>query len=279
VFKRILVPFDGSEHSWSAVQHAMWIAEIEGHAIIHGLHVVDISKIQSLWVPGTVAGYGNWSGADYFGIIQHDLEEAGRNLLDEMAKRCAQNNLTCATEMATGTVDRVIVDRASDFDLIVMGHRGTRAHWAGFLLGSVFESVIRHAVPPVLGCMQQPRPIRKVLAAFDGSQTGADALRVAAGIAASWHLPLTVVAVREPGRVEQGTVDDLNRILAQQNAPAEVLWREGRPSDEILAAADGAGCDLIVLGATGHSELADFFFGSTVDRVVHRSHVPIMVCH
>lgn len=279
MFKNLLVPFDGSEHSWAAVQHAMWIAEIEGSSAIHGLHVVDISKIQSLWVPGTVAGYGNWSGADYFGIIQHDLEEAGRKLLDEMAQKCRQHNLICTTELATGTVDRVIVERARDFDLVVMGHRGTRAHWAGFLLGSVFESVIRHAGPPVLGCLEQPRPIRKLLAAFDGSPTGTDALEVAAGMARDWHLPLAVVVVAEPGRVGSSRVEDLRRVLSQEGIPAEVLWREGHPAEEILHAADQSKCDVIILGATGHSELADFFFGSTVDRVVHKSNLPVMVCH
>ncbi len=51
----------------------------------------------------------------------------------------------------------------------------------------------------------------------------------------------------------------------------------GNPPQEILRAAESESCDLIAMTSHGHKLIADLFLGSTIDRVRHNTHTPILV--
>lgn len=73
----------------------------------------------------------------------------------------------------------------------------------------------------------------------------------------------------------EGRLAELRATLAA-NLPVETAVREGNPSDEIVAAAVDTGCDLIVTATHGHSGLRHVLLGSTVERVVRLSTVPVL---
>ena len=51
----------------------------------------------------------------------------------------------------------------------------------------------------------------------------------------------------------------------------------GNPPTEILKTAEARLCDLIAMTSHGHKLIADFFLGSTIDKVRHNTSVPILV--
>ena len=51
----------------------------------------------------------------------------------------------------------------------------------------------------------------------------------------------------------------------------------GDPANEILRTAQTEHCDLIAMTTHGHRLLGDLFFGSTIDRVRHLSHIPLLI--
>ena len=51
----------------------------------------------------------------------------------------------------------------------------------------------------------------------------------------------------------------------------------GNPPTEILKTAKTRACDLIAMTSHGHKLVADFFLGSTIDKVRHNTVVPILV--
>jgi nucleotide-binding universal stress UspA family protein len=55
-------------------------------------------------------------------------------------------------------------------------------------------------------------------------------------------------------------------------------YREGHAAEVILALADEEKCDLIALGAYGHSEFLEILFGSTVDDVMRKAAQAILIC-
>jgi universal stress protein A len=73
-------------------------------------------------------------------------------------------------------------------------------------------------------------------------------------------------------------VDLLDR--ADDRIPSPVirqkLIREGKPADEILAAADDLDVDLIVMGTHGRSRLAHLLLGSTAEAVVRQARCPVL---
>ncbi len=51
----------------------------------------------------------------------------------------------------------------------------------------------------------------------------------------------------------------------------------GNPPTEILRVAEVQRCHLIAMTSHGHKWLADFFLGSTIDKVRHNTSIPILV--
>jgi nucleotide-binding universal stress UspA family protein len=54
----------------------------------------------------------------------------------------------------------------------------------------------------------------------------------------------------------------------------EVIW--GRPSDALVQRAEETKASLVVIGTHGRSAIEQFLLGSTAERVVRRSHVPVL---
>jgi nucleotide-binding universal stress UspA family protein len=51
----------------------------------------------------------------------------------------------------------------------------------------------------------------------------------------------------------------------------------GDPAEGILKAAQDRQCDLIAMTAHGHRLLGDLLFGSTINEVRHKAHVPVLL--
>jgi len=58
-----------------------------------------------------------------------------------------------------------------------------------------------------------------------------------------------------------------------------ILVERGNPVKIILSLAEEKECDLIVMGFKGKTGLEDYTIGSTVNRVLHRSKLPVLVIH
>jgi len=57
----------------------------------------------------------------------------------------------------------------------------------------------------------------------------------------------------------------------------DIILKIGNPVDEILQEIEDKRYDMVVMGAHGHSALADALMGSTSRRVVRRSKTPVLV--
>ncbi len=58
---------------------------------------------------------------------------------------------------------------------------------------------------------------------------------------------------------------------------SKILVVRGHPPEEILNAASGEGCDVIVLGSHGKGFLAHTFLGSVSNAVLHRTRKPVFI--
>ena len=57
----------------------------------------------------------------------------------------------------------------------------------------------------------------------------------------------------------------------------ETLIKSGDPVEQIIAQAAATGCDMIVMGSHGQASLMDKMIGSTAEKVLRRSKVPVMM--
>ena len=134
---RVLVPYDGSELSEKAVEHAL---ERYDDAEIVLLHVLDFVSA-GYEAPPEAALPGYW--ADWYG----EAEESAETMLEEVTDAY---DATFATETVVGRPARTILDHAEqeDVDAVVVGSHG-REGISRILLGSVAETVVRRSPVPV----------------------------------------------------------------------------------------------------------------------------------
>jgi nucleotide-binding universal stress UspA family protein len=141
MIRRILVPTDLSAGSREAVAYGEWLAESLG-ATVHLVHVIDDLGAMLARLPS----YSNLSR------LQGDLEVSAWHELGVIA--AASDPEYCRTRLAVLTAAQpaaAIVEYARDagIDLVVMGTHG-RGPVRRLLLGTVADSVIRHAPCPVV---------------------------------------------------------------------------------------------------------------------------------
>ena len=135
MYRRILVPIDGSAVADAAFDHALSIADAVG-ASVDVLYVADTAQ-------DSVTVVGN--------DVVDALEQEGEDVVTSAADRARTQDIEVTTEVLQGDPAETILDyvETRDADVIVMGTQG-RTGLTRALLGSVAEKVIRNATVPVL---------------------------------------------------------------------------------------------------------------------------------
>lgn len=135
---KILAAVDGSKEAAVAARTAVELSEKTGSE----LHIVHA------WQPLPHYAYPGLAPEEY----HPPYEEGARRILEEQVKRIeAAGGTVAQSHLRPGAADREIVDLAEDVGagLIVVGSRGLGG-MRRVLMGSVSDSVVRHAHCPVL---------------------------------------------------------------------------------------------------------------------------------
>ena len=290
-FERILCPVDFSEGSRHAVDHALAIAHWY-NAAVTALHVAPPIAL-----------------APYIDPLVHpppllrtpeDLENMRLQLALFVEQESGDFSITSLVTEGNVAGEIVRVANTTQADLLIMGTHG-RSGFQRLILGSVTESVLRHAPCPVLTVPRRApdavpvgrRLYRRILCAVDFSPSSQKALDYAASLAQQADAALTVVHVFEPvadyvavtiGGVDnkafQGAAEHHLREWTDSRLKAGVhvtpALGVGKPGPQILQIADEQAANLIVLGVTGRSVADMIWFGSTANHIVRRATCPVL---
>ena len=136
MFKRILIAYDGSDHSKRAAQLAGEFARKQENA--------------ELWLVCVMALIPITLGEPYITEIMDQLTKAGEELIQD-AKKVIGEGIPIHDELMFGSPAEGIleVEKNRNCDLIVMGARGMSG-LQSLLLGSQVNKVIIHSKCPVL---------------------------------------------------------------------------------------------------------------------------------
>ncbi|MFQ5568152.1 MAG: universal stress protein [Rhodothermales bacterium] len=282
--KRILFPTDFSECAEHAFSQAAHLAE-KFEAELHVLNVV-VPRAKDPDNPMNYLEQVDFS-------VPFDAVAGGRA---EGELRVIHDQETSYSE-ATGILD--YADR-HHIDLIVMGTHGRRG-LGRMLLGSVAEEIVRLASGPVLTVCSKAeaggnKPIRRILAPVDFSDSTRSALAHAGELAAAYdaHLDLlhVITDVTLPGvygvqsvsiatpevkmRVRQALRDEME--AAGSGISYDVHVVVGVPARDIVDFAAQQGTDLIVIATHGRTGLRRLVMGSVAENVVRQALCPVFTC-
>ena len=277
MIKNILFGVDGSLAGEVARDYAFHLAA-RLDARLEAVHVVDSRMLEFPLIAPQAGVIGLNPSA--LNSLQEALRARGEALLQAAAAAAAKAGLPLITTLEFGHPAQVLADVQVRTELVVLGRQGEHSKTAPTITGSTMERFVRRADRPCLVTPMAFEPIAKILVGVDGSPTAGRALREAIGLANALQVPLVILSVADTEndrrRAEQASMDAHSMARAHDRAAAS-LPAVGPPATTIPAQARETGCNLIVLGAHGHSWIYEHLIGSVAAHVVSNSQMPVLL--
>ena len=145
MYKKILLPMDGSESAERAGGHAIWTSNVSGADIVV-LYVVDTYFLRSAYLP------------NFRGELYDSLQKEGEKVVERFRKKLEESQceglckgVKLKTEVTGGKPYEEILDtiKREDIDVVFMGSTG-RHGIRRVLLGGTTDRVLRSAKVPVV---------------------------------------------------------------------------------------------------------------------------------
>ncbi|HET8840460.1 MAG TPA: universal stress protein [Ktedonobacteraceae bacterium] len=310
MFKRILVPLDGSERAEQALPVAACIARSSGGSVIL-LQVIDIQMVAYAYVTPQPLRASH---------IEASLNRA-RSYLTELTTSSMFKGVPTEIHVPFGSVTSQIlsVADASQVDSMVLTSHGYTGvtRW---VLGSVAEYVVRHGSVPVLLLQEgnasrtdlSPETDRPVhaLVPLDGSFLAKAALSPAVFLVSALAAPargtLHLTQVVKPAKTEEGHKNRVRKAETYLRVMADQVHKELLASSDALDltitwsvavhqdAAEGimsgaaceehtgretgsGGCEVIAMATNGRSGLRRWVIGSITERVLTKTRRPLLI--
>jgi len=316
MFRRILVPLDGSALAEQAIPMAGRIARATGGSVV---------LLQAI-TPPVEYGNGTFLLQSPFTMVNEvlhdDLAEA-THYLERVAASSHLIGVATEVEALYGSAAEMIFSaaHAKNIDLIVMCSHGDTGlkRW---VLGSVSQKVAWHTPVPVLVLHQHAvtaglhpsieQPL-KVLVPLDGSALAKAALKPAAQLAAALsapgqgaiHLVRVVKSDTLPGEILDPTTKEhllhkaktyLSSVtehlrdgiaaelkvavtwsVALDTNAAEAIIRVAENDEDVEGAGSFGGCGFIALATHGREGLQRWAMGSVAERVLAGTKLPVFI--
>ncbi len=288
MFKKILVPLDGSKIAEAVIPFAREIA--------------DRSSAEILFVTA-VQHVGVWDAALSLQVLKRESEIAA-DYLATVERDVAVEGQKVTTQVLDGDAAEAVLAAADEAvaDLIAISTHG-RSGVSRWLFGSVATRILEHAGVPLLVLRPKegedrgaPGPVvKKILVPLDGSEVAKSVLPVveefAKTMGASLVLYHSVAPLSAyPGFESAGAAALGDAVEETQRQAREILARAseevnshgveattvvslGTAVDGVLSAADELDVDLIAIATHGRSGLGRAVLGSVADGVIRRSAV------
>ena len=312
MFKRILVPLDGSDRAEQAIPVAARIARASGGTVI---------LVQATPSPVDSRAEKKLLAEVYTENVIEEVKALANNYLDNARRMAELVGVQTETRVEYGNVAPSILAAVEplEIDLIVMcshGYSGFK-RWA---LGSVAHKIVPHSPVPVLvlrdgGPALTPKPIY-ALVALDGSPLAESVLvpvvELLAALAPTMHKTLHLVRVVDLpatysyGKFAANAFVDRSREDAKREAQTYLAAVAQRLADSEDAVPDltvttsitvnpdvaealvqlteqelhaGGHFDLVAMATHGRGGLQRWVMGSVTERVLHATRLPILIVH
>lgn len=286
MYRQIVVPLDGSQFAESALPLALALSRTTG-ALVHLVSVIE---------PVPTVAFEDWGPAaekwtrEYLARVAGEVEDrAGGEI---------------STAVIRGPVVQGIQDEVArmNADLVVMASHG-RGAVSRFWLGNVADRFVRQADRPVLVVKPDDEEspadgtpsFDNLLVPLDGSELSESALAHATAFGelfgSSYHLTRVVASpqLSYTGQMNPSLLEEFRQQAADYlEAHAERLRDRGlrvttsvtispQSGWAILRESDAVDCDGIVMATHGRTGLKRALLGSTADKVLRGTRLPLLL--
>lgn len=305
IFKKILVPIDGSLSSLIAQELTAFLAKRLNsevtvlHVVSHKLMNPQLQKISTESPDYFPLGPAGAHGGPITHVPQSPSTSSSEAIVNELTSWYHQKGAEIVANAVAFFKEKgvpveeellqhtdpaeTIIKEAEEgkYDLIIMGYseEEEKTH-----LGSVAKKVSQHAQTPVL-IARNKRKISKMLVPVDGSESAEKALKYAIILAEKTDAKITLLHVQEsrlfrlrPDVTKKIGTHILSKAANQtKGTKLDQKLESGDPAKVITQMADKGNYDVIIIGSKGHSTIARFLLGSVSDHVTHYANCSVLI--
>lgn len=202
----------------------------------------------------------------------------GQLLLQQAAALAARScEVPVRALLGHGPLVGALSTLAPEAALFVMGRRGEQSEFEKTRMGSQVERVVRDIGRPLLVAPRGFTDVRRVLVAFDGSESGRRRLEWVAQSPLFAGLDIRLVTVGDDAA--RPALEQALRMLTDAGAQASGRVVHGDPQEVIGLHADAIRADLLVIGAYGRSRIHQLIMGSTTSTLLRSIRIPVLLLH
>ncbi|WP_209475631.1 universal stress protein [Thermococcus stetteri] len=274
MFEKILYPTDFSDISLHTLRNCVpGLFEI-GAQEVHLLHVIDITVAE---------------------LQAFELEEVYKNKLEELAKTLREKGINVKTSIRIGIPAIEIAEEAESIgaDLIISPSVGENV-WRQMFLGSTASNLVRATKRPVLLLKYSKKddsfelPVecselfKRPLVALDFSECSEKITEAVTKFKELIEKGVLLHSV-DYGKIEEleGNIEAAKKRLDEIAGKIGVEFKKevmvGTASQTIIGTALAKKATLIVIGKKGRSIIKELILGSTAERVIRDSKLPVLL--
>jgi nucleotide-binding universal stress UspA family protein len=138
LFSKILVPVDGSDNSYIALDAALFLSEKLGSniTVIHVMEDVPVLYIES---------------QKLLSELLENYKKEKQDILSKCSEIATKKGVTIKTVLLQGNPASIILDfsKKEKYDIVIMGSRGM-GKFKEIILGSVSSKIVHHSSCPVM---------------------------------------------------------------------------------------------------------------------------------
>ena len=271
-WKKLLVAVDGSPFSDSAARLALFVAG-KLDAEVEGVHVVDTALMDATFIADLSGSVGFQPFLNLTGEMHQALRGIGEAVAADFRSKLEAAGVRGTARITEGIVVSELLRASHGADAIFLGTMGVGSK-KGKHLGGHADTLLRKLAIPALVCPAGGDRFSRALAAFDGSERSVRALSALRDLAERAGSPIEVLTVEvNPAEIEKRRLAAF-ALAGSDRVAVTFESSAGQPDEEILKRLPAH--DLVALGSHGHGRVVEMVLGSTTERVLRRSPVPVL---
>ncbi|MFN2206720.1 MAG: universal stress protein [Candidatus Promineifilaceae bacterium] len=274
MFKRVLVPLDGSMLAESALEPALHLAEQTAGTV----YLIRVPVFMDSGVQSTPEYDRGWA-ADNNTVPEYEDTTA---YLRETRNRIARRGVTVRTVVGEGepanAINNAAVDRNADL-IVIASH--ARKGVSRLLLGSVAGKVIGRAQIPVM-LVRKAQLYKHILVTLDGSEVAERILEPALALAEGLNCRITFFEVEDPGEDDLASprlnyLDEIAARYSDRDIQVTTVLEKGAVANTIMSFAASNDVDLVAMSTSGRTGLQKLIFGSVTEKVMGESDSAMLI--
>ncbi len=274
----VLACLDGSSVREAVCDYACWIAKkVESPLTL--LHTIEHAYTPPI---------SDYSGAIGLGTREELLEELtdveqsrsrlliekGQCMLNDAKERVIAAGVE-APELCQrhGTLSESLIDLEDSTRALVLGIRGEH-HENQSGISTQLESIIRSLHRPILVVNKAFTEPKKIMLAYDGSDSCKKALDMVASSTLFKSLPCHIVHV---GEKAESLLGEAAKVLRDADIDVSTAALSGKIDEAITAYQAEQDIDLMLMGAFSHSRFRGLLLGSFTEKMLKTTNKPLLL--